>query len=143
MIKNILLAYSIMQMLMLSHTVLADQDAELIDHVIRQQWQKPQEQLDISPVVVEGNYAIAGWRQGERGGRALLRRDTHGWAVLMCGGDDLTKSYLLQQTGMQATAADLLTQKLIAAEQLMSPQARKQFSIFEGMVPVNSGRHTH
>lgn len=141
--KHILLAYSIMHMLLLSHAVLADQDARLIDQVIRQQWQKPEMQLDISPVVVEGNFAIAGWRQGERGGRALLRRDNHGWAVLMCGGDDLTKPHLLQQSGMQATAADLLTQKLIAAEQLMSPQARKQFSIFEGVVPVNSGQHAH
>lgn len=141
--KNILLAFSIMHMLLLSHAAQADEDVQLIDQVIRQQWQKPEVPLDISPVVVEGNYAIAGWRQGERGGRALLRRDTHGWAVLMCGGDDLTKPYLLQQSGMQAAAADLLTQKLIAAERLMSPQVRKQFSIFEGVVPVNSGQHGH
>lgn len=141
--KNIFLKYSIILLLLLSHVVLADEDVHLIDHVIRQQWQKPGVKLDIEPIVVEGNYAIAGWLQGERGGRALLRRVTHGWEVFMCGGDDLTKPYVLQQSGIETTAATLLAQKLIAAEQVMSPHARKQFSIFEGVVPVNSEQHAH
>ena len=141
--KTIFLIFSIMLILLVNHAVLADEDAHLIDHVIRQQWQKPGTKLEIAPVVVEGHYAIAAWVLGERGGRALLRRSDHGWEVFMCGGDDLTKPYVLQQSGIEARAATLLAQKLLAAEQVMSPAARKQFSIFEGVVPVSSQQHAH
>jgi hypothetical protein len=141
--KTILLIFSIMLILVVNSIVLADEDAHLIDHVIRQQWQKPDVKLEIAPIVVEGRYAIVGWILGERGGRALLRRGEHGWEVFMCGGDDLSKPYVLQQSGIETTAATLLAQKLIAAEQLMSPAARKQFSIFEGVVPVSSQQHVH
>jgi hypothetical protein len=141
--KTIFLIFSIMLILVVSPIVLADEDAHLIDHLIRQQWQKPDVKLEIAPIVVEGRYAIAGWVLGGRGGRALLRRGAHGWELFMCGGDDLTKPFVLQQSGIETTAATLLAQKLIAAEQVLSPHVRKQFSIFEGVVPVNSEQHAH
>ena len=33
---------------------------------------QPNNPLKINPIVVENDYAIAGWSQGDKGGRALL-----------------------------------------------------------------------
>jgi hypothetical protein len=38
------------------------------------QFDRPEQRLMVNPVVVEGDHAIAGWVQGDMGGRALLRR---------------------------------------------------------------------
>jgi hypothetical protein len=37
---------------------------------------KPEAKLDVAPVVALAGYAIAGWTQGETGGRALLQART-------------------------------------------------------------------
>ncbi len=114
-----------------------------IQHVLMQQWNKKESPLTVAPIVVEGDHAIAGWMQGERGGRALLRRSHHGWEVYMCGGEDLTKSQVLTQAGVDAASATALAGKLKLAEQGLSLDTRKQLSIFEGVVPVESNHHAH
>ena len=43
----------------------------------------------VDPVVVEGDHAIAGWVQGDMGGRAHLRRKGHDWQLVLCSGDPL------------------------------------------------------
>lgn len=119
----------------------ANQDIANIDHVIRAQWEAPNKPLNIDPVVIEGNYAIAGWAQGERGGRALLRRKDTTWEVFMCGGDGLTNPKVLEQSGLEKNEAAALARKLKEAEQGLSVSTRKQLSIFEGVVPVEANSH--
>jgi len=117
-------------------------DEVAVEFTLKQQWDKPDHPLQVSPIVVVDQYAIAGWVQGERGGRALLRRSHHGWEVFMCGGDDLTKPHVLGQSGLDSVSADTLTQHLKQAEQSLTPETRKQFSIFGGVMPVNVD-HSH
>jgi hypothetical protein len=44
----------------------------------------PENPLSVEPVVVLGDNAIAGWVQGERGGRALLWRVDGQWEIRLC-----------------------------------------------------------
>jgi hypothetical protein len=53
-------------------TVSVHPDARSVEHVLKAQFDKPEAPLSVAPVSVEGNYAVAGWLQGARGGRALL-----------------------------------------------------------------------
>lgn len=117
------------------------QDEAQIHHALMKQWNKKEAPLTVSPIVVGGSHAIAGWAQGERGGLALLRRAQHGWEVYMCGGEDLTNQKVLEQAGIDTGTAELLASKLKAAEQGMSSDARKQLSIFEGVMPVEANHH--
>ena len=117
------------------------QDEAQIHHVLIKQWDKKESPLTVSPIAIVGDHAIAGWGQGERGGRALLRRAHHGWEVYMCGGEDLTNPKVLEQAGIDAGTAELLANKLKSAEQAMSSEARKRLSIFEGVVPVEANQH--
>lgn len=142
--KKALFIYLGILLSLVCNVSIADEDSDLIAHVIRQQWQTSDVKLEIAPIVVEGNHAIAGWAHGARGGRALLRRSANGWQVYMCGGDDLTKVHVLEQSGIESIAAKSLANKLITAELGMSVDARKQLSIFEGVVPVEANHHhTH
>jgi len=140
-LKKAIFIYLGILLSLICNVSIADEDSDLIAHVIRQQWQTPDAKLEIAPIVVEGNHAIAGWAHGARGGRALLRRSANGWQVYMCGGDDLTKVHVLEQSGIESVAAKSLADKLITAEQGMGVDARKQLSIFEGVVPVETNHH--
>lgn len=114
-----------------------------IQHVMLSTWDRPDAKLNINPVVIEGQYAIAGWTQGERGGRALLIRKPDGhWFVSVCGGDGLKDEKTLMMTGMEPVVARRLANKVIEAEFSLTSELRAQFSSFEGMVKVNStGKH--
>jgi hypothetical protein len=145
-LKNKLFAMVICLFAALSASVVMAQTADelAITSTIKKQWEQPDKPLQVMPVVVANQYAIAGWVQGERGGRALLRRNDHGWDVFMCGGDDLTKPQVLIQSGVDAASADVLAQQLKQAEQGVSMNTRKQFSTFEGVMPVDAHQsHAH
>jgi len=66
----------------------ASADETGIREVMLSTWDTPQTRLDIGPVVIQDRWAVAGWTQGQRGGRAFLTRNAHGeWQVSVCGGD--------------------------------------------------------
>jgi len=117
-------------------------------------WDNPQARLDIAPVVIVEDWAIAGWVQGERGGRALLRRDAHGqWQVSVCGGDGLKDAKVLELTGMSAHTAHALAQQVEHTEASLPAARRALFATFEGMLRMDgagnhppeaaAGGHTH
>lgn len=141
--KNTLLTIviSLLLAIMVGDAIAQASDEMAIESTIKQQWDKPDNPLQVYPIVIVDQHAIAGWTQGERGGRALLRRGHHGWEVYMCGGEDLTNKKVLEQAGINVDTAELLASKLKAAEQGMSLKARKQLSIFEGVVPVKANQH--
>jgi hypothetical protein len=119
----------------------AEEDA--IRHVISSEWSKPEAQVEVNPVITSDEYAMAGWTQNERGGRALLKK-THGqWMVLFCGGEKLTEQAELHKLGIPAEIASQLLLKLNAAEKNVSSQRRERFSSFEGVVPVSGSQHAH
>jgi hypothetical protein len=116
----------------------APDDAAEIRQVISTQFDKPDNPVVIDPVVVEDNDAIAGWTQGERGGRALLRRSEGKWRVVLCGGDALKGADALAPTGIAPKPAAVLAGKLAAAEKKLPPGRRALFSTFEGLMPMTS-----
>lgn len=97
-------------------------------------------------VVVASDYAIAGWTQGEMGGRALLRKKAHAWSIILCAGDQLRETETLHKAGVPDATARRLTADLARSESSLPPKDVAMFSRFEGLVTMdpNSGRaHGH
>lgn len=118
-------------------------EARRIELVMKAQFDKPESPLIVGPVSVQGDVAVAGWSQGSMGGRALLKKTQGQWAIALCGGDGLTQAAALGQTGMPQATADALARKIRAAEQAISPDRRKLFSSFKGLVKMGDGHPTH
>lgn len=117
------------------------QDA--VVHSMKAIWDRPDAPLRVAPVVIEGDFAVAGWIQGAKGGRALLRQAHGTWSVHLCGGDGLTRADALRGTGMAAPAADRLTKALAAAEAKLPAPDRQKLSLFGATVRVEAGGNHH
>jgi hypothetical protein len=115
-------------------------DAAAIRHALKATWDKPGQPLLVEPIVTDGQQGIAGWVQGDRGGRALLQRRAGVWKVIACGGDGLKSATTLKETGMPARTAARLAQMLASAEAKLPEQTRKNFSLFDGVVRMDSSR---
>ncbi len=117
-------------------------DEAAIRKVMTATWDKAESLLEISPVVVSGTRAVAGWTQGERGGRALTLRSKHGdWSVLACGGDGLRDAKALAMTGMPEPTARTLAAALATAEARLPASRLTKFSTFEGLIRMNTAGH--
>jgi hypothetical protein len=113
-------------------------DQRSIEHMMRHTWERPDAPLDVGPVTVEGDHAVAGWTQGERGGRALLSKNEKGWRVVLCAGDSLLDPATLSSAGLEPDAATHMSQAVTQAESAL-PQSRvKQFALFKGVMKVDA-----
>lgn len=110
-------------------------DAQIIQ-VLKNQFERPVTPLDVPVVVVSGDYAVADWLQGNRGGRALLRHDSDGWHALMCSGVQFKSPQSLRQAGMQQEDAIHISQELSQKEQNLSVEQLKKIDGFQGIVDV-------
>lgn len=118
------------------------EDRQAIEYLMKHTWERPNAPLLVEPVTVDGDYAIAGWTQGERGGRALLRR-THGvWRVLICAGDGLLEQALLLDAGLDAEQAERLLTRTREAESRLSAEHLARLALFGKPVRVE-GEHGH
>jgi hypothetical protein len=115
--------------------------------LIGKTWDRPDAKVEINPVVIAGTHAIGGWTQGERGGRALLRKRGASWEVVLCSGDPLKHAASLIEAGVPDADAQTLASDLAAAEQEADSQRVKLFSTFEGVMRMDgehsSGHHTY
>ncbi len=98
---------------------------------------KPGVTLNVSPVVVAGDHAIADWSQGEMGGRALLRRKQRQWSLIICAGDGIKSRDALAKAGVPADDAVRLEQQLASAESRLASAEVAMFSKFEGLVMMD------
>lgn len=92
--------------------------------------------LAVEPVVVAGDWAIAGWTQDGKGGRALLKRKAEGWGIHLCSGDSLKEAATLHQIGIPEADAEHLAHNLAEAEKGLSVEKLALFSSFEGTVMI-------
>lgn len=99
--------------------------------------------LAVNPVVVAGDWAIAGWAQDGRGGRALLKKKGDAWSIHLCSGDSLKDAAALKQIGLPAADADGLAVKLAEAEKGLDPALLAMFASFEGTVMVEGADDGH
>lgn len=119
-------------------------DQTQVRQLLMHTFDKPEARLQVDPIVVQGEHAIAGWTQGERGGRALLHRHGSAWQISVCGGDGLKDPKALADAGIPATDAQRLVQALAQAEARLPAAQRAKFSTFDGLVRMNAqGQHPH
>ncbi|NEJ71433.1 copper uptake system-associated protein [Rhizobium phaseoli] len=111
-----------------------DDPQQVIPARLKAMFETPDKPLDIAPVVVQADWAIASWRQDGRGGRALLKKTHHGWSIYLCSGDGLKDAGTLEKIGISANDAAGLAAKLKDAEAGLDPSALALFSSFEGTV---------
>jgi len=112
--------------------------ATAIRHVIKSTWDKPGDDVDIGPIVVVADVAIAGWTQGDIGGRALLRNKAGAWVVVLCAGDQLKQADALHMAGISGEAARRLITALTNAEKNIAPERAAMFARFEGLVAMDN-----
>lgn len=117
-------------------------DEDNIRHLMRGTWDRPESPLTVAPVVVVGQFAVAGWIQGEMGGRALLHNKNGAWAIAFCSGDALKEAKTLAELGVPAADAPRLAAALAAAESKLDPKSVAMFARFAGLVKMDEhGNH--
>lgn len=114
----------------------AQDDAHEIRTLIGATWDKPDSKVITDPISISGDHAVASWTQGERGGRALLRREAKGWAVVLCSGDPLKSASMLEEAGVPLSDAQRIAEGLTEAEARVPAARRAQFSLFEGLAAI-------
>ncbi|MBY5324671.1 MULTISPECIES: copper uptake system-associated protein [Rhizobium] len=115
----------------------ADDPQQAIPARLKVMFERLDKPLDIAPVVVQADWAIVGWRQDGRGGRALMKKTHHGWSIYLCSGDSLKDAGTLETIGLSAVDAAGLAAKLKDAEAGLDSSALALFSSFEGTVTMN------
>ena len=131
------IAIGVAQLLFVGHVDAHDLNEHQITSVMKKMFEKPNAPLAVTPISVEGDFAVAGWIQGGRGGRALLQKDKDQWFIAICGGSGLTQADVLKSIGMTNDAAARLSAAVVASEAKLGADRRKLFDGFEGMVKVD------
>lgn len=121
-------------------TCAAADDAAEIAHIIKHTWEKPDAIISVAPVSIDGGYAVAGWIQGERGGRALLKMADK-WSVILCSGDGIRSGEGLRAAGVPDAISMSLAAKMASAEAALPAADVAKFSLFEGSVPATDDGH--
>jgi len=107
---------------------------EAIPATLKTMFERPDKPLTILPVVVRNDWAIAGWQQDGRGGRALLKKGHHGWSIVLCSGDGIREATALEKAGLSTEDAGALAADLAEAEAGLDPKVLATFASFEGTV---------
>ena len=121
----------------------ADDGSEAARRLLFETFDKPEAHLFVDTVVVEGDAAVADWRQGELGGRAFLIRKGEAWSIALCAGDALKDSATLQRLGVSKLSAEAISRRLAAEERRLAADVVERFSRFDGMAAVEAdGGHS-
>ena len=138
-----LLCFGVMHGLLPTGALAQGKEEDRVRHTMMVTFHTPTDPLKVDPVVIRGDHAVAGWIQGDRGGRAVLLRDKDKWVITVCGGDGLKQAEALAQTGMPLARAKELAQGLALAESRLNSQTVAMFARFEGIVKVQGGHGGH
>ena len=106
--------------------------------VMHGMFDKPNVELVIGPVVVEGGFAVADWIQGDMGGRAFLRKDVRRWTLVLCTGDEIRSAEALKASGVPAGTAERLASAIADAEKGIPADRLKKFASFQGTVHMDA-----
>ncbi len=111
----------------------ADGDAPAqIEAVLMAQFDRPEAPLVLSVITVQDDVAVVGWLQGDRGGRAFMRRDEAGWVIELCSGESLLLPASFVSMGLTAAAAQTLSDAVKTAEADLDAAKVAQMNSFEG-----------
>lgn len=118
-------------------------DTGAITHLMMAEFDRPEAPLTVEPVTLHGDTAIAGWRQGEMAGRALLRRRAGGWVIVLCAGEEVLDPQFLAHHGVDGPAAQSLTAAARGAESGLGAALIARLDAFEGVVLIGPGAGHH
>ena len=128
----------------ISGTASAGSQETAISSMLHGMFDKPDAKLMVNPIIISGDHAIAGWAQGDMGGRALLRRQHDKWTIVLCAGDEIKTSASMVKAGVPAGDASHLEQELARAEANLDPAERAMFSRFDGIMLMDAAsNHRH
>lgn len=111
--------------------------AKAIAMVLKAQLETEGKMLDVNPVSVQGEWAIAGWTQDGKGGRALMRKGDHGWSVHLSSGSSLKDAATLEKIGIAGDVAKALAEANNQAETALGADRIALFDSFEGTIMMN------
>jgi len=140
-ISNWTRGLALVALLFVSPPAFAHDDAAAIRHLMMTTFDKPETPLTVAPVTVFKDVAVAGWSQGDMGGRALLRRKDDTWVLTLCSGDALKEAKSLQHFGLSAEEADAMAKAVIEAEAKLDPVQVAKYSTFDGVVMMDGEDH--
>lgn len=144
-LRRLFLALATAATVGLSAPVLAHDDhadAHAIEHLMMATFDKPEARLIVQPITVFEEVAVAGWSQGEMGGRALLRKKHDKWVLTLCSGDALKEAKALQHFGLTAEEAEAMAKAVVEAEAKLDPALVARFASFDGVVMMDEhGNH--
>ncbi len=103
-------------------------DEQSIKKLLKDTFEKPESPLKVYPITITGDYAVAGWLQDDRGGRALLKKENGAWILQACGGDGLKSPGVLEKSGMSRINARKLVSAIGKAENRLPESEVKKFS---------------
>ena len=109
-------------------------DSADIKNLIQATWNRPGEQVQVNPVAISGDYAVADWTQGEMGGRALLSKESGKWRVILCAGDALRDASMLKEFGVPSEDGKIIANKLAKMEADVPTHRLKAMSAFKGLM---------
>lgn len=120
----------------------AGPNEDAVRHLLHSTFDKPESRLVVDPIAVADGYAMAGWTQGDTGGRALLQNKGGRWTLILCAGDGIRSADALRLAGLSPDAARNLSQALGNAERGVAAERLAMFAKFEGLVKMDeSGNH--
>lgn len=132
-LRRICVAFTLPVLLAMSAPLYAGEgeDRQSIEKLLKDNFEKPALPLRVTPISFSENYAVAGWTQGERGGRALLKKEKGAWVLQACGGDGLKQVAVLQNSGLTRDGAVRLVSEIEQAERRIPSSDVEKFSRFE------------
>jgi hypothetical protein len=137
-VKKIFVPVIIFLHLILQTSAFAGEQEDKITKLMMGVFDQPNNRLKVNPVIVEGDYAIAGWSQGDKGGRALLVSTNGKWSIQLCAGDALKDAKFLKESGVDEKIISTILKKLSVAEAKLDANTLKRFSEFKEIVYINS-----
>ena len=124
------LGISIFLLNFLHFSFAAEPDDQLVGNTLKKIFDKPTAPLAVDAIAVAGNFSLASWSQETKAGRALLRKKSNQWEIVVCGGKDLKKISALAKAGVPSTDAELLVSGLSKAELKLPASLQKRFDSF-------------
>lgn len=124
-----------------NHAAAPADDGAAIMHLLKAQFDRPEAPLSVAPIVVMADWAIAGWAQDGKGGRALLAKKGGEWKIRLCTGAAAKEAANLAQMGVPEEHAAHLAMMLAEAEAALDPKLPALFDSFEGTLMIEGDGH--
>lgn len=118
------------------HDVFEDEQKQAVTQAIKLHWEQPNQPVEVLAVAVEKEFAIADWIQGERGGRAVLRKNNEDWQTLACGDAQIKNAQTLTQYGLSLPQAQAIVQQLQLEEQHIPAEKLQLIDEFSNVVDM-------